>query len=392
MKSSRRVFLAIGLALATTVSYSATAQELVLGLSMNKTGPFSSNGTTNDVAVEIAVNEINANGGVNGMPIRVSVFDTAGDPKQAVTASRQFISDENALAIIGPFSSGECRVAFPLGERAGIVQISNASSAPGVTEGFDYAFRNTSDELTQFRRLLESMKATDTLPETVAITYATDDFISKSLGEGAYPTGLEEAGIPVVASVGFALEAFDLAPVVTELKNAEPDAVAIGGNVESVIKIVREMRRQGMTSRVLVSGVAADPHLAEKLGKDGDGVLYPTYYYHKLNDTVRQFQEKFATATTAANMSKTIPQHADASAYDIVYILAEAMERAKVTGDEDKLAEERTAIRDQLKQMKDWGYSGILGNSYFGDVGDAALPTHVIEIKDADFNLVQTIQ
>ncbi|MBT0957220.1 ABC transporter substrate-binding protein [Alphaproteobacteria bacterium KMM 3653] len=369
----------------------ALAEDLVIGLSMNKTGPLAANGTTNDVAVNLAVEEINAAGGINGNMLKVNIFDTAGDPKQAVTATRQFAKDDGALAIIGPFSSGECRVAFPVGEREGIVQISNASSAPGLTEGFDYAFRNTSDELTQFRRLITAMESHEILPANVAIIYATDDFISKSLGEQAFPTAFEEAGIPVVATIGFQLQAFDLAPQVTELKQANPEAVAIGGTVEAVQKVVREMRRQGVTSRVLASGVAADPHLAEKLGADGDGLLYPTYYYHKLNDEVLSFQEKFAAATTAAGHSKTIPQHADASAYDVVHILAEALRRAEVTGDPAKLEEERDAIRDQLKSMEAWNYSGILGESHFSEVGDAALPTHVVEIRDHDFHLLDTI-
>lgn len=379
---------ALGLAL---LAAPVAAQQLTLGLSMNKTGPLAANGTTNDVAVQLAVDEINAAGGVNGLPIAISVFDTAGDPKQAVTAVRQFTKDDDALAIIGPFSSGECRVAFPIGEREKIVQISNSSSAPGLTVGFDYAFRNTSDELTQFRRLLSAMGESDILPEDVAIIYATDEFISKSLGEQAFPVAFEEAGIPVVATVGFQLQAFDLAPQVTELKQADPDAVAIGGTVEAVLKVVREMRRQGMTARVLTSGVAADPHLAEKLGPDGDGTLYPTYYYHKLNDQVLAFQQKFGAATTAAGHTKTIPQHADASAYEVVYILAEAMKRAGVTGDPARVAEEREAIRAELAAMKGWDYAGILGKEYFGESGDAVLPTHVVEIRDSDFQLLQSV-
>ena len=379
------------LGLTSLSGLSAMAADLVLGVSVNRTGPLSANGTTTGVAVQLAVDEINAAGGVNGNKLKTSVFDTAGDPKQAVTATRQFVTDDHALAVIGPFSSGECRVAFPVGEREGIVQISNASSAPGLTKGFKFAFRNTSDELIQFRRLMAAMKDKSILPANAAIIYATDEFVSKSLGEQIFPTALKEAGVPIVASIGFPLQAFDLAPQVTELKRSNPAAVAIGGTVEAVIKVVREMRRQGMTARILTSGVAADPHLAEKLGPDGDGLLYPTYYYHKLNKQVEEFQQKFAKATQAAGFSKTIPQHADASAYDIVYILADAMRRAKTTGDAAKVAAERVAIRDQLNAMKTWGYSGILGKSYFGEIGDALLPTYIVEIKNGDFKLLDTI-
>lgn len=390
---NRRVLLsALVAATALTAIPAFAADDIVIGLSMNKTGPLAANGTTNDVAVQMAIDEINKKGGVNGKKLKMTVFDTAGDPKQAVVATRQFAEDDKALAIIGPFSSGECRVAFPVGEKLGVVQISNASSAPGLTSGFKFAFRNTSDELIQFRRLLTAMKTKNMVPKNAAIIYANDEFVSKSLGTQVFTTAFKEANVPVIASVGFPLQAFDVSAQVAEIKRNNPEAVAIGGTVEATIKVVREMRRQGVTSRVLISGVAADPGLAEKLGKDGDGVLYPTYYYHKLNDRVLDFSKRFGTETKAKGFSKTIPQHADVSAYDIVYILAEAIKRGNITGDVSKLAAERVALRDQLLQSKSWNFDGVIGREYFGADGDALMPTYVVEIKGGDFTLLDTVK
>jgi branched-chain amino acid transport system substrate-binding protein len=394
---NRRLVLSAFVVSAALVAASVTAlparadDDLVIGLSMNRTGPLAANGTTNDVAVQMAVEEINAKGGVNGKKLKVAVFDTAGDPKQAVVATRRFAEDDKALAIIGPFSSGECRVAFPVGERLGIVQISNASSAPGLTAGFKFAFRNTSDELIQFQRLLKVMGGKSLLPKSAAVIYATDEFVSKTLGTAVFPAALKEANVPVAVSVGFPLQAFDLSPQVAELKRTNAEAVAIGGTVEAVVKIVREMRRQGVESRVLTSGVAADPQLAEKLGRDGNGTLYPTYYFHKLDDRVLAFQQRFGEKTKAQGFSKTIPQHADVSAYDIVYLLAEAMRRAQLTGTASKLADERIAIRDQLLGTKSWSFEGVIGREYFGADGDARMPTYVVELQDGDFKLLETV-
>ncbi len=120
--------------------------ELVLGYMMAKSGPYVSLANTNEVAVDMAVEEINKKGGINGKKIKVVKFDTAGDPKQATTALRRFAQDDAALAVIGPFSSSEVRTTFPVGEREGIAQMSMASSAPGLTKGFTYGFRNTTDE------------------------------------------------------------------------------------------------------------------------------------------------------------------------------------------------------------------------------------------------------
>src|SRR4051812_44669914 len=131
------VYALVG-ALALAVSQ-ASAQELVLGYVMAKSGPFTSTGLTSEIAVDLAVQEINAAGGVNGRKIRILKFDTGGKPEQAVIAIRRFAKDENALAIIGPFLSSECRVGFPAGEREGIPMMSSASSAPGLTQGHTFA-------------------------------------------------------------------------------------------------------------------------------------------------------------------------------------------------------------------------------------------------------------
>ena len=70
---------------------------------------------------QIAIDEINAAGGVAGKKLRIVSFDTAGKPDQAVVGLRKLAEDDKVLAIIGPFSSSECRVVFPAGDRAGIV-------------------------------------------------------------------------------------------------------------------------------------------------------------------------------------------------------------------------------------------------------------------------------
>ncbi len=120
-------------------SASASAQEIVLGLAMVKSGPLKTVGEATETSVDIAVEEINAKGGINGKKIKLVKFDTGSDPKQAATATQKFVQDDNALAIVGPFSSGEAAVAFPVGERLGIVQMPNAASTPGLTANFSYA-------------------------------------------------------------------------------------------------------------------------------------------------------------------------------------------------------------------------------------------------------------
>src|SRR5690349_24823135 len=85
----------------------AAAEEVVIGLSMVKSGVLKTVGEATETAVDIAVQEINAKGGIGGKQIKLIKFDTGTDPKQAAVSVQKFAQDDKALAIIGPFSSGE---------------------------------------------------------------------------------------------------------------------------------------------------------------------------------------------------------------------------------------------------------------------------------------------
>ena len=369
----------------------AQANELVIGHSAVTTGPLQSLLVTNRIPVEMALADINGAGGVNGKKLRIASFDTAGDPRQAQVAARRFAEDEGALCILGPASSGECRVAFPAGERLGIVQCSNSATAPGITDNMKFAFRNTSDEATQFRRLLKVMKAKGMPVSNAAIAYATDEFISKTLGEGVFPAAFKEAGVPVVKTVGYPIQAFDISSQIAELVRNPTDVVALGGTIEPAVKVLKELRRQGHKGRMIGSGVMSDPTLPEKVGADGEGTLYPSFFYSDLNDLTRRFTARFAEGTKAAGMTRNSPHHTDAAAFDIVHIYAEAMRRAKVTGEPGKRAAERIAIRDQMLSMESWNFEGVLGRTWFFPDGAARLPAHVIEVRGGKLALVESL-
>ncbi|MBC9178315.1 ABC transporter substrate-binding protein [Pseudoroseomonas ludipueritiae] len=369
----------------------AAADELVVGFSYVGTGPLQSLLITNKIPVEMALADINAAGGVNGKKLRVSTFDTAGDPRQAQVAVRRFAEDEGALCVLGPASSGECRVAFPAGERLGIVQCSNSATAPGITDKMTFAFRDTSDELTQFRRLLKVMKAKGMATSNASIIYATDEFISKTLGESVFPQAFKEAGIPVTKAVGFPIQAFDVSAQVGELMRSPTDIVVLGGTIEPAVKVLKELRRQGHKGRMIGSGVMSDPTLPEKVGADGEGVLYPSFFYSGLNERTRSFTARFTEGAKQAGYPRQSPHHTDAATYDILQIYAEAMRRAQVTGEPGKLKAERVAIRDQMQKMEGWNWEGILGRTWFYPDGAARLPAHVVEVRDGKLQLLDSL-
>ena len=200
------------------------ADEIVIGATLAKTGRYATSARTTETAIDIAVAEINAAGGVNGKQIKLVKFDTNGDPKQAQVAVRSFAEDEGALAVIGPFSSGEARVAFAAGERLGIVQIPNASSAPELADKFKYAFRVTESEFLQFNRLVGTMKAKGMAIADTSILYVSDEFVSKAVGTQLMPAVFGIHKVEIVGEpLGFPTAAFDLAPQVAQLMEKPTD-------------------------------------------------------------------------------------------------------------------------------------------------------------------------
>lgn len=354
--------------------------EIVIGLTYVNSGPFKTQGVGTEAAVDIAVSEINAAGGVNGKKLRVVKFETGGDPKQAVVAVRKFAQDDNAVAIIGPLSSGEAGAAFGVGERIGIVQIPNASSAPSLTKGKSYAFRVTEDEAKQFGRLISSMKKKNVPLGRVEIFYVSDIRIGKILGQKLMPGILKKNGVNVGTPIGYSKTAFDMAPQATKAMKSKPTVISVAGFVARSAKVIKEMRRQGFKGRMIGSALFADPNNAELFGDAAaDGTLFSMSFYPGISAKAQAFTAKFNAETKKRGIKRAFPHHIDAQTYDIVYLLKAAMERAKTTGAAANIAKERTAIRDAITKVT---FNGVVGdNICFDKNGDAELPAYIIEMK-----------
>ena len=379
----RLVALAATALLAAPIAH---AQDILLGHLPSGAGPFATLSRTNEIAAQIAVDEINAGGGINGKKVKVISFDTAGKPDQAVIGLRKLAEDDKVMAVIGPLSSGECRVVFPAGERTGIVTMSMASSAPKLAEPFTYALRNTSDEGYLFVQLIKTLKDKKYAMATAAVAYATDDLISKTMGEMVLPGVMKQGGIDTKLSVTFQTQAFDLSTQVSQLVAQPTDLVGVGSGPEPAIRLAQELRRQGHKGRLVAGSTIADSELAKKMGPAGDGTLFPTTFYADLNDRTKAFNAEFVKRTKAAGVERSSASQFDASTYSIVLMYAHAMREGKVTGEPAKLAAERTTIRDALRGMAD--FAALEGPVTFGRNGDALKTAYIVEIENAAFKLI----
>lgn len=385
----RHLSLFIALAALAAMPGAAGAKDLILGYSASTTGPYATQAKRNGVAIEVALEEINAAGGVNGKKLVLQTFDTGGKPEQAVIAVQHFAQDMNALAVIGPFSSSECRVAFPVGERLGITQMSMASSAPKVAAPFTYAFRNTANENYTWERLMRTIERKGFPHASAAIAYATDDAISQALGTGVIPERMKAADIPIVETVNFRVAAFDFSAQASQLMQKPSDLIGVGAPPDTFLRLLAELRRQGDKGRILGGSNIADVDMPERMGPNGDGTMVGATFFSGRDDArTKAFVKRFRAKLKAKGETVIDPSQFDAAAYDIVYMYADAMKRAKVTGDAAKIATERNAIRDQIKNLK--AYPALVGSLSMGPGNDMIKPIYILEAKANKWSLVDT--
>lgn len=377
-------------ACAAAVSWAgvAAAQEtLKLGHIAPRSGPLKGPGEPSIAAVDLAVGEINAAGGMNGKMIEIVRFDSASDPKQAALGARTLAKDEGVLAIIGPFSTGEAAVAFNVAEREKLVMMSNASSAPGLTDGKEWAWRITEDEGKQFTRLLRTLEKMDIPRASAEIVYVSDERIANVVGTALYPALLDAFGIPHGEPVAITYKSFDLAPQIAPVVQDSPDLVAVAGLPENAAKTIRELKRQGFEGRMIGSQVFSDPNILELFGDLAEGTTFMAGFHKDSSPEAAEFDAKFIEATAEMGIRKLGAHHSDAQSYDAVYLFAKVMEEAGITGDPANLAEERLAIREGLKDVT---FSGVLGENLCFAGGDAELPGYVITIEDGAWKLMDS--
>ena len=375
-----KAFVWSALALILLVS-GGIADTLKIGHIAGRTGWLKGPALSATVAVDMAVKEINAAGGINGKMIEIIEFDSGSDPKQAALAARTLAQDHDVLAILGPFSSGEAKVAFNVAEREKIVMMSNASSAPGLTKDKEWAWRITEDEGKQFARLLKTFQEMDVPRKSVDIVYVSDEAISAVVGEKLYPFLLKKFGIEHGKPVAITYKSFDLAPQIAPIVANNPDMVAVAGLPENASKTIRELKRQGYKGRMIGSQIFADPNILELFGDLAEGTTFMAGFHADSSPEAKVFNDRFVSETNAVGIKKLGAHHTDAQSYDAIHLFAKVMKEQNITGSKSNLESERLAIKEGLKTVN-------LGKNLCFAGNDAELPGYVIQIKDQKWTLM----
>ncbi|OGG54033.1 hypothetical protein A2764_01130, partial [Candidatus Kaiserbacteria bacterium RIFCSPHIGHO2_01_FULL_55_79] len=337
-----------------------------IGSILPLTGDAASIGTIDKVAIEIAVDEVNQSGGINGRQLSVIYEDGQCAATPASSAANKLINADKVVAIIGGLCSTETATFAPGAMQSKVIVFSPASSAPNLSKTGKYFFRNYPSDAYQGKFAAEY--AYNTLgARKIAVIYHISDWGTgiKEIFEARF----KELGGQIVAENGEPQIARDYRTDLSKTKAANPDYIYSPTYPEGGTALLKQAKELGIKTKFLGADAWGDPQLYKDVNGLGLDLLYTT----GKASSPESFKAKLLTKTGGDQVPIGAPQ-----AYDAVYIIAQALKTAGT--DPDKLA-------DAIRATK---YDGVSGHIEFDENGDLTAAEYTVNrIAGGTSTLVQ---
>ena len=370
MRSLRKLILLLAsMAVLTVAALGCGGDEDVfrIGVMESLTGSGETYGTVANQAKQMAADEINAAGGVNGRRLELVVEDSRCNASDAITAYNKLTDVEGVKIILGTSCSGAMLGVAPHAEADGVILFSGLASNPDIANAGDYIFRTQISDV-EVGIVTGNVLWADGVRTLATITESTD------YAEGVRRTSVaqfETRGGAVVAAEHFGSDVTDFKSQLTKLFAEDPDALHVAPQSEFAAgTIVKQARELGFEGPIYAETVSVGTTALEIAGAAADGMKAVTADLDPDNEKGQQvladFRERYDYVT--------LPWHLG-SAYDDVYIAAECL---KLTNDD----QDADGFRDCMYQIT---WSGAIGKNYsFDSDGEVVgLSRVVVEVLPA---------
>ena len=339
-----------------------------IGVMESLTGAGETYGTVASQSKQMALDEINAAGGINGRMLEFVVEDSKCSAQDAITAYNKLTNVDGIKIILGTSCSGAMLGVAPLAEEDGVVLFSGLASSPDIANAGDYIFRTQISDIEVGINTGNTLWA-DGIRRLATITEETD------YAEGVRRTSVaqfEKNGGEVVAAERYTTDVTDFRTQLTKLFAADPDALHIAPQSEFAAgAIVKQARELGYEGPIYGETITVGTTAQDIAGDAATGLkaitAAPDPNNEKSQEVLSNFRERYEYIT--------LPWHLG-SAYDDVYIAAECL---KQTGDD----QDADGFRDCLYGIT---WSGAIGNNYtFDENGEVVgLSRAVVEVLPPD--------
>jgi branched-chain amino acid transport system substrate-binding protein len=350
------------------------AAPIKVGHFASLTGDTATFGQSTDGGIRLAVEEINAAGGVLGRPLEIISEDDRSVTEEARTAAQKLIQRDEVVALLGEVASSRSLAAAPEAQRAGVPMISPASTNPKVTEVGDYVFRTCF--IDPFQGAVMARFAFEDLgARKVAILSDFKQDYSVGLAD-FFRKQFTELGGTIVADERYTSGDIEFRAQLTTIRAAQPDAVFVPGYYTELGLIAKQARELGLNVPLLGGDGWDSAKTLEIGGGAVEGYYFSNHYAAdsdspKVQDFVKRFEAKYGSR----------PDAMAALGYDAAGILADAIRRAGTT--------DGPALRDAIAATKD--YDGVTGRITIDPERNAHKDAVVLKIEDGRFRFFRSV-
>lgn len=339
--------------MATTLFAACTktdSNEIRIGINYELSGDNATYGQGSVEGIELAIEEINAAGGINGKLIKPFKVDNNSNSSEATTLATKLITQDKVIAILGPATSGCFKAQIPVANKNKVPVASGSATAEDVTVTADgkvqeYAFRICFNDSFQGRVMANFASENLSAKNAVIIMDSSSDY-GKGLAKNFKDTFTASGGT-IVAEEAYVKNDTDFNAILTKIRGMNFDVIYIPGYYNEAGLIIKQARALGINTPILGADGFDSPTLVELAGAEALNDIYFTNHYSSLDKDpkvvsfIETFKKKYGKEPDAFN----------ALGYDLAKFVADAIGRAeKLTGEAVKKALEATE-----------GFEGITG-------------------------------
>jgi len=339
----------------TPVATTPRVAEIKVGLIQPLTGPAALVGQQNVMGALFAVDEINAQGGVQslgGAKIKLVIADSTGDPSVAAREAERLITVEKVVAVLGAYRSADTKTISEVCERYQTPCLNPDSVSTVLTKrGLQWFFRTSPhDDVTQVD-LVELLKyINETYPgfiKTIALLYEDSEY--GVMGASVFEPLAKEAGFVIVEKIPFRSGTPSLDAEVLRLKAANPDVLWIAAYLTDAILLQKTLAKYDFAPKIVYYyGVVENPQFAKETGPlgwyvlDKSGFNWDIFEQNpRLRELNQRFKERYGVDFNDASFRN----------YVSVWVLYYALEIAGKRASPENLEEFRKALRDALLEV-----------------------------------------
>ena len=353
----------------------APKADIKVGLAISLTGAANIYGPAQQNGAKLAMEQINAAGGIGGAKIALVIEDDASARDQGITVFRKLINEDKVAAILGPTLSGVAAGAHPVAQQAGIPVIAISNTGVGIVGKCDYGacdwiFRASLGEETALPAALKAAKDKLSLKKVVLMFESDQKFAAD--GAEIFKKAAADNGITIARTIPYKTADVDFSAFVTQAKGESPDAILASGLVGTASKVLIEVGKQFPQGlRVVGSNGFNSPAVITAAGAAAPNMIVGTAWNKastdKTNaDFVKAFKDKYGSD----------PDQFATQAYTAMNVLADAMKRSGNATD-------KAALKKALEGTKD--LATPLGAFSFTADHDVKQPVFVMTVKDGAF-------